>query len=473
LVLTFVCAIAQAQQAPPPPSDSGSGVPGVENSKFQAVGVVNANAVFVRSGPSENDYPVMKLDKGAQVTVVGVRFEWLKVVPPEGSFCYVAQAYVEKHGDGSSGRVTNTLNVRIGSTLNAMKTKLAMKLDAGSTVQILGEQDEYFKIKPPEGVFLYVNKQFVDAVKVLAANETPGSAQPPQPQASPATQPGDAQPAQSENTGSAIAANPEENTGGSSGESWAPPTQTQTPAQPQASQVANVPATQPANTSVAMAPATEPTSQPSMADSEADFEKLEIAYGDMLKQPLDEQDIPTMMASYQKMANSSQLPESLRRVAEAKARFLAVREKDRQEFLAVKKQQDDARQRQQALRAEREEIEQRLKEREVKYYTAVGTLRPSSVQSGNATLYRLTDPATGRTVVYIRTNDNKLGAMLGQFIGVRGDIGNDAQLGLRVVSPTLVEAVDQTKLYSNVASQIVPPSLMPGGATGTATTGNE
>src|ERR1700712_264376 len=68
----------------------------VENSKFQFAGVINANAVFVHSGPSENDYPTMKLDHGAAVTVVGIRFDWLKVLPPEGSFCYVAKAYVEK-----------------------------------------------------------------------------------------------------------------------------------------------------------------------------------------------------------------------------------------------------------------------------------------------------------------------------------------------------------------------------------------
>ena len=75
--------------------------PSIENSKFQADGLINANAVYVRSGPSDNDYPVMKLDKGAQLHVVGQRFEWLKVVPPDGSFCYVSKAYVDRHGDGS------------------------------------------------------------------------------------------------------------------------------------------------------------------------------------------------------------------------------------------------------------------------------------------------------------------------------------------------------------------------------------
>ena len=59
--------------------------PGIENSKYQADGLINANAVYVRSGASDNDYPVMKLDKGAPVHVVGMKFEWLKIAPPEGS----------------------------------------------------------------------------------------------------------------------------------------------------------------------------------------------------------------------------------------------------------------------------------------------------------------------------------------------------------------------------------------------------
>src|SRR5262245_34096493 len=73
----------------------------VENSKYRAAGVINANSVFVRSGASDNDYPVMKLDKGAQITVVGKRFDWLKIVPPEGSFCYVSKAYVDRRADGT------------------------------------------------------------------------------------------------------------------------------------------------------------------------------------------------------------------------------------------------------------------------------------------------------------------------------------------------------------------------------------
>src|SRR5438067_6420710 len=148
LISFAACGLARAEDPVPAPATD------IDNSKFQFEGRVNANSVYIRSGPSENDYPTLKLDTGATVTAVGLKFDWIKIIPPEGSFCYVAKAYVEKRGDGSVGRVTKPdLNVRAGSDLNAMKTTVQTKLDQNEDVTILGEQDEYFKIKPPTGAY--------------------------------------------------------------------------------------------------------------------------------------------------------------------------------------------------------------------------------------------------------------------------------------------------------------------------------
>ena len=93
----------------------------VETGKAQVACVVNADAVVVRSGPGENYYPTMKLDKGAKVTVVGHKFGWLKVTPPEGSFSYIGKAFVTRNGDGTTGKVSaNDVRVRAGSALNEM-----------------------------------------------------------------------------------------------------------------------------------------------------------------------------------------------------------------------------------------------------------------------------------------------------------------------------------------------------------------
>src|SRR3954468_13996931 len=135
----------------------------VENSKFSTSGVIMSNAVFVRCGPGDNYYPTLKLDRGAKVKVVGAKFDWLKVVPPEGSFCYVARLYVDRHGDGTVGRVNkDSINVRAGSALSALKIGILCELMQGEEVEILGEEQEYFKIKPPAKAYLYVAKKFVE-----------------------------------------------------------------------------------------------------------------------------------------------------------------------------------------------------------------------------------------------------------------------------------------------------------------------
>ena len=58
----------------------------------------------------------------------------------------------------------------------------------------------------------------------------------------------------------------------------------------------------------------------------------------------------------------------------------------------------------------------------------------SSLQQGNATLYRLTDPATGRTIVYLRSNDPKYASLLNQFVGVRGDLTSDERLRMKIIT---------------------------------------
>lgn len=401
----------------------------VENSRYQIEGVINGNAVYVRSGPSENDYPTMQLSKSTPVTVVGERFTWLKITPPEGSFCYVAKAYVNRTGDGSMGQSTGTPYVRVGSSLNQLKTKIAGKLEPNQRVEIVGEQDEYFKIKPPADVYFYVNKQFVDPVRQIPA---PGEAKPPEAQppiarenAIPATQP------QASNQQPDAPAQPER---------WGGPIAGATGAAP---------------------PATQPT-----VDPEVEFERLEKLYSAASQRPLDEQPLTELSSGYEQLVSANSLPESLRRIAEHKIEVLKGRAKMQQDFQAVKKSQEDLKVKQLALSTEQKEIEERISKSTVKFYAAVGMLRTSSMQFGQGTLYRLTDPANERTVVYIRSTDGKTGQRLGEFVGIRGPISVDAQRNMTIVTPTEMDTVDPSVVGQTVAATHTPPSLKPGIASG-------
>src|SRR5438067_5123467 len=99
----------------------------IATAKNAAVAEINSDNVYVRSGGSDNYYPTMKLNKNAQVTVVGAKFDWLKIVPPQGSFSYIAKAFVDKQPDGTGTVNRDDVNVRAGSELNALKTTVQGK----------------------------------------------------------------------------------------------------------------------------------------------------------------------------------------------------------------------------------------------------------------------------------------------------------------------------------------------------------
>lgn len=428
-------------------------VPAVDNSKFNFVGEVNANALNVRSGPGDNYYPTKKLAKGDRVTVVGIKYDWLKITPPEGSFCYVAKAFVSQKEDGSVGVVDkNDLNVRAGSDLTDAKYTVQTKLDAGTEVKILGEKEEYFKIAPPKGVFLYVNKEFISAVEQLAENNPSVT---------------EAAAAAAENEGPVVsepvkpqaetAAHPDVDAQGA--EEGVVATQTPTAAAPTTQQVEKS----------AEAPSTQPAATPSAT---ARFDKIEADFLTFTKVKIEEQPLDAAIEEYTSLAGDNKLPESMRRVAQARLETLKVRKEALTHLTAVRDMERQMVERNQALASEQQELNERIKQHAVTFYTAVGTLRPSSLQTGPKTLYRLTDPANGKTVVYINSDDTKLARMIGQFIGVKGTITEDTAKRLKYITPTDVAAVETSALNSgNVVAEIMPPSIL--ATSGTASTGNQ
>jgi hypothetical protein len=418
--------------------------PDVSNSKFHFSGVINASTSFVRSGPGDGYYPTEKLAKGAAVTVVGIRFDWLKIQPPEGSFSYVGSVFIDRAGDGSVGRINrNDVNIRAGSELNAMKTTVQTRLNLGDTVQVVGQEDEYLKIKPPQGAYLYINKQFVDPVKPMPAAETPDTG------------------ATASNTGNGFSTAVVTTT------PPAPATAApaNTPPQPliAAAQQPAAPTTQPTDqVASGAAPATQPSASaaPPQPSAEELFAKYEDQFVELSKQPLLDQKISDVITGYQSIAKSLELSDTLKEAVQLRVATLQARSESQAKLIAAKKIEKENAEKQVALQAEQQELQERLKQTDVQIFEAVGTLRASSLQVGAGTLYRLTDPATGRTVIYIRSNDPKITGLLGQFIGVKGDPQTDPQLSLRVITPTDAQAVDPDKVNGSIAAEIMPPSLL-------------
>jgi uncharacterized protein YgiM (DUF1202 family) len=402
-------------------------------------GVVNANAVYVRSRASEDAYPTMMLKKGDEVTVVGAKSTWLKIVPPDKSFAYVPKSYVNMHGDGTVGTMQREWIARVGSSLNELAAEPMATVHQGEEVQIIGQHNEYFEIKPPKDSYLWVAKQFVDPKPETLVDNTPKETE--------KSKTDDAAPPTSTTPDPKIA---EKNTDTG-------PTTKPTP--------------QVADATGGNEDATPPATQPARFDAIAEYDALEKEFTETAKKPILEQPLPDLIARYQKVIAADDLPSSMRQIAQIRVASLQARNDAREKFLAVQNDEKKMAEKQKSLVAERQEIEDRIKQNNLEIFVAVGTLRTSSLQIGQSTLYRLTDPATGRTVAYIRTNDpNKYGGMLGQFIGVRGPVTNDAQLKTIIENPSEAKPVDPDKVNRSIAAQFVPPSLVKFAATPTGAT---
>ena len=287
-------------------------MPAESDAKHVFQGEVNANGVQIRSRPSEDAYATMKLKKGDRVTVVGIRGPWLKIEPPEGSFAYVAKSFIELHGDGTVGRATRDTFAHAGSQLNELAVVTMATIHQGEEVQIIGQYNEYFKIKPPQNSYVYINKQFVDPVQTL---------NPDAPKPNP-------EPAGEENSKPPL------------------PLVTKGESEP----VSSSPTTRPAE-AVAEGNTAPATTQPT-ANSIADYEKLEEQFTALNKKPIGEQPLPDLIAGYQKVIAADDLPSSMRSIAEIRLATLKARNDAREKFLAVEENQKKMTEARQALAAD-------------------------------------------------------------------------------------------------------------------------
>ena len=406
----------------------------VPNARFSFVGTVNGSGVNVRSGPAESYYPTAQLNKGDRVVVVGRKFDWLKIVPPKGSFSYISKKFVKQEPGSSVGVVTAT-NVRVvaGSSMNQLKVQEQMKLNTDDKVTIIGEAEEYFKISPPEGAYLYVAKRFVEPVRQATTRETEA------PVAASAVRPATATPAirplTGTETGPAVAVAPQ----GDSTEL------------------------------IPVVPALPSREGAALATGKASEElvKLNADLEVVQKQPISERPLGELRQSYEVLAAREDASLSVRRAAENRAGVLRLLEQQQNEVVTARKEAAQFRAKQAEYENQRRQIETRIKQVGVTVYTAVGQLDTSSIQQGGQPLYRLVDPADGQTVVYIRTSDAKQTAMIGKYVGVRGEVVSDQQLAVKVISPMAMEAVDASLVMRPGGSTALyyPASAMKGRST--------
>jgi hypothetical protein len=443
--------------------------PDIENTKFQAAGVLN-RAEFVRSGAGENYYSTSKLEKGASVVVVGAKGSWLKILPPEGSFSYVQKVSVQKFGDGKQGKVMGTQQpwVRAGSNLLPLMWAMQTRLQPRDTVEIIGEDDLYFRIKPPAGAYLYISKDAVDAkqmVEVTANGQVKPAVEAPAatPPATPA--PSEA-PAVVENPPAAVTPVP-------------PPVSPAAiaPLPPAVAEATAAPQTKPALAEAPpAAPAVEPTTPAveeapartlTAAEAVTKLQELEARFAEASQMSLESQPLAELTRGYQQIADAQGINDVTKRVADVRLTTLKVRTDARDMQRSAETARRAGAEKLTAQRAENQELRQQIAQAQITLYTAVGTLRESSLQVSKTPLYRITDPATGRTLAYVWGTDPKVGTLVDKFVGIRGAVANDARLSVRVINPSSIESIAPAGFNEVYAADIAPASMQPRGATAT------
>ncbi|MEN6428166.1 MAG: SH3 domain-containing protein [Phycisphaerales bacterium] len=147
------------------------------------VAEATGNDVFIRSGPGTNFYQCGKLYAGDRVQVINAQLGWSCIVPPPGCFSWVSMQYVSINLENPTMGIITGDNVGVYAGSDFVEpmwsTSKQAVLNRGQTVRLLGEEkDDYYKIAPPQGAYLWVSSQFLQAADrtVVKPVETTGAA---------------------------------------------------------------------------------------------------------------------------------------------------------------------------------------------------------------------------------------------------------------------------------------------------------
>ncbi|MFB0525488.1 MAG: SH3 domain-containing protein [Phycisphaerae bacterium] len=180
VILASIASISFAQPAIILPEESAStdDANAVSAPSFPYVAEITGDDVNIRSGPGTNYYSCGKLNTGDRVEVVSEQFGWSRIVPPAGNFSWISMQYVSINlDDPTLGTVTGDIaRVYVGADdvepMHSLSEQIRLK--RGDKVKLLGEEkDDYYKIAPPSGAYLWVSTQYTKPAAPVAEMPPP------------------------------------------------------------------------------------------------------------------------------------------------------------------------------------------------------------------------------------------------------------------------------------------------------------
>ncbi len=130
---------------------------------------VTGTAVNIRSGKGMKTYECGRLNVADTVEVLGEEEGWAKIVPPPGSFSWIAMKYIAINADFPTTGIVTGKNIQVyaGSDYREPSSSNVVQtvVNRGDTVQLKAEEkDGYFKIHPPKGSFLWVSARYLNQI---------------------------------------------------------------------------------------------------------------------------------------------------------------------------------------------------------------------------------------------------------------------------------------------------------------------
>lgn len=361
----------------------------------------------VRAGAGTSYYLLGQLRKDTLVTVEDRFFEWYKIAPPEGIFSYVEKKDVDAAAGAAVGVVNRDRTPVKAASLGGPGESYRRQVDLskGEKVQIVADEatpdSSFYKIKPPKGAYVFVRVSAVKRVDDAGAQvnaPTMVVAAPIEAVAIPQAAP------------EPVVAVPPMTTAAPTPDDTAAPVSL--PPVAASSTAAAVP------TAPVAGPVTPATSQLAI---------LEARLEDAQKLPLEQQPINELLADYEALYQTPNLPVTDRRTV-----LMRIIRLKRNAALA-------------STLTEISQVQKNLSTPEyssapqapVARFDAVGQLLASGVYDGTnlPRLYRLVAPSSMQTIAYIRPISGTVNATaaLGRIVGVVGQSRHDSALKLRLL----------------------------------------
>ena len=135
-------------------------------------GEINAKGINVRVDSSVSAEVICSLAKGELVEVVREAYDWYKIRLPKGAPAYIKNNLLECNNvnpdfAAASGKclsakvIKDKVNIRLRPTESAW---ILGKIDKGTVVEIIADEEGWYKIYPAYQSYGWVNKKFVNKV---------------------------------------------------------------------------------------------------------------------------------------------------------------------------------------------------------------------------------------------------------------------------------------------------------------------